>query len=197
MLSWIDKRPVWLIVAAVLIMGIAGCKRSGPAQSNVQPAQSEDGDEEHVAVAGREKSPKAAPDEEGGSIVTTGRVQTVRDARLPVEYYPSRGIKVQVRAKQATLTETGEILGLQTELDIFSESGERQGLGVVATCKYDRAKGVLSSSCPVRFDAPAGRITGTGLALFTSNETVVVQSNVTVILTRRMTKDHALEKPAE
>jgi hypothetical protein len=192
------------MIGLALAVCAPGCRRGGPARAKPTSDQAvrddahvKESDEGVPPVRGREPTAQGMGADSGPVLVTTGRTHTVRDARLPIEYYPSRGVKVQIRADQATMLESGEIIGTRAKLDLFDESGDREGLGTVATCRYDRVKGVLTSSCPVAFDARTAWIRGTGLEFRTREQIVIVQSNVTVTLTRRLMKDHGLKKRAE
>lgn len=111
----------------------------------------------------------------------------VENLRLPLEYYPDGRIKTQITAGEARMSGSdGPIEAKNVVVEMYETNGIVQGRMTSAACRIDRAAGVGTSDADVKLEANGATITGTGFEWNAATRTVMILSNVKVVLQKNM-----------
>ncbi len=108
----------------------------------------------------------------------------IRNLRIPLEHYADGRVKTQITAETARLGADGNIQAEGVKVELFDDSGTVTGTVNADACFVDRAKGLVTSTAPVRFEQQGVTISGVGFEWKVESQSVTILDQARVVFER-------------
>lgn len=108
----------------------------------------------------------------------------IEKLRIPVEYYESGEVKVQVIAELANVSGSGDIQAKDVRIEFYTEDGSLRDLVTAERCEYLRERGIARSDSGVSLERDGLKVTGHGFVWHANEERIKILSDTRVVIDR-------------